>query len=325
MIELARLINNPQVVAEELKKLPDLKTDVMDNVYSTRKLHPFPQIGISEISDTIDTVPVVRRGADGVPLDQGDGKTITYLEPHPIRIEDTIGAKEANDIKGLGSDWRQFLASKLDRLRRKVRATTEALCAQSLTGKIQHPMLIENGQSTTYEVDFGETLTYTAPTLWTDAGATVAKVVDDLIQITELFQENGYGGSLRFWAGRTAFNALAGLVMNAKAEKKIQLEYRGNVINIAGFEIELFSKSYKHPLTGSSVKIVPDNKIFVWDTSAPFTLYYLAVDHFQAGLQATPLFVHTYQKERGDAYVIFAESKPLPCPVVRAICWAQVA
>ena len=329
MVELARLINNQQIIAQELKKLPDLKTPVVDGIYTNRRTHPFPQIGVAEIASEIDTVPVVRRGAPGVPVGK-DSSSVYYIEPQPIRIEDAISAVDANNMKSGMVDWRQVLSSKLDRLRRKIRATTEALCAQSLTGKIQYPMLLENGGTTTYEVDFTNggdtpTLSYTASTLWSDASADVTKVLDDLVKIEELMQGNGWGGTLRFWAGRAAYSALAKLVMAARAEKKIQLQYDGKIINIAGYEIELFVRTYKHPITGDSVKIVPDNKILVWDASAPFTLYYLAIDHFKAGFQATPLFVYSYEKPDGDAYVIFAESKPLPCPVVKAICWATVA
>jgi len=330
MIELARLINNEKLIAKTLASLPPLNTKVLDEVYpaSRRIQHPFAQIGIQEISETTQTVPLVRRGAPGVPI-SSDGGSVTYIEPQPIRIEDSIGAREANDIKVLGSNWQEFLRNKLDIIRRKVRATTEALAAQSLTGKIQYPLILENGAYTTYEVDFtrGGTVpvkTYTPSTLWDDSSATLSGVVRDLIGMAEKLQEDGYGNNLKFWAGSKAFTALMNIVLGARTERKITATVDKHVVNVAGFEVELVTNTYTNPQTGTTVKVVPDNQILVWDVSAPFTLYYLAIDHFKAGLKATPLFVYSYESERGDTLKIFAESKPLPCPVVKAILWATV-
>jgi len=334
MINLDRLINNPQIIAKTLKDLPPLQTAVLDAVYpaASRRMHPFAQIGIDEVADTVMTVPVVRRGAPGVPLDQADKGPITYIEPQPIRIEESIGAKEANDIRVLGQDWQQFLSQKLDRIRRKVRATTEALAAQSLTGTIQYPLLLENGQYTTYEVDFtrggaNPTLSYDAPVKWNDASATLDKVIWDLMEIVRLMQEHGFGSRVRFWAGRVAYSQLMSLVQAANVQKKataLTASIEGPTINVGGFTVELANWTYKNPQTGNAETIVPDDKLLAWDQDAPFTLFYLAIDHFKAGLKPIQLFVYGYQTERGDAYKIFAESKPLPCPVVKAICWATV-
>ncbi len=330
MTELARLINNEKLIAQALSSLSPLNTKVLDEVYpaSRRIQHPFAQIGIQEISETTQTVPVVRRGAPGVPVSQEAG-SVTYIEPQPIRIEDSIGAREANDIKVLGSNWQEFLRNKLDIIRRKVRATTEALAAQSLTGKIQYPMLMENGAYTTYEVDFtrggaNPVKTYTPSVLWDDSSVKLSDIVRDLIAMTEMLEQDGYGGNLKIWAGNKAYTALMDIVLDAKVEKKITASVNQNKVNIAGFEIERVSHTYANPQTGASVKVVPDNKILIFDANAPFTLYYLAIDHFKAGLKATPLFVYSYEAERGDALKIFAESKPLPCPVVKAILWATV-
>ena len=330
MIDIVRLINNPKIVAETLKTLPPLKTLVLDNVYpaSKRRQHSFAQIGIEEIERIIDTVPVVRRGAPGVPVTVPGG-SVVYIEPQPIKIEDRVGAKEANDIAALGKNYKSFLATKIDSIRQKVRATTEALAAQSLTGKIQYPMLMESGGYTTYEVDFtrggsNPILSYSPATKWNASGASIGKTLDDFIAIEEKFQEKGYGGNIRLWAGKNAFSALRELVMDAHAEEKIEARIVDRNINVAGFVVELMNATYKNPETGATVKVVGDNDLLAWDKSAPFTLFYLAVDHFKAGLNAMPLFLFSYMTERGDSINIIAESKPLPVPVVNAICKATV-
>jgi hypothetical protein len=36
------------------------------------------------------------------------------------------------------------------------------------------------------------------------------------------------------------------------------------------------------------------------------------------------MFISSYQTQDGSSFVIQAESKPLPVPIVKAICWAEV-
>ena len=154
MIELQKLLQNPKVIAEVVKSLPPVKTKVLDDVYTRKVNHPFPQIGIKEVQDVAGAVPVVRRGAPGVPV-SGRDSSITYIEPQPIKVNDSVTAADANNLKSMGAQgYRAFMAQKLDILRRKVKATTEALAAQSLTGKISYPIRLENGQNDTYEVAY---------------------------------------------------------------------------------------------------------------------------------------------------------------------------
>jgi len=152
MIELEKLLQNPKIVAEVIKTLPPIQTKVLDDVYTRKVNHPFPQIGIKEVQDVTGAVPVVRRGAPGVPVSGGDA-SISFIEPQLIKITDSVTAVDANNLKSMGAQgYRAFMAQKLDILRRKIKATTEALAAQSLTGKISYPIRLENGSSDTYEV-----------------------------------------------------------------------------------------------------------------------------------------------------------------------------
>lgn len=331
MIDLLRLLRNEKVIAETLQSLPPLRSPVMDTVYpadTKRRQHMLAQIAIDEIEDTVQTVPLVRRGAPGVPAGQETG-LLMYIEPQPIRIEDSIGAKEANDIQALGRDWNQYLASKLERIRRKIRATTEALAAQSLTGQIRYPLLLENGQYTTYEVDFtrggaNPVATYTPEKLWDNSTATLKDVLMDLTGMVRVIQDNGWGTNVRFWAGKAAYAAILNLALSARAERKVDVTFTGASANIAGFTVELMNSTYQDPQTKLKVNVVDDNDIIAFDLDAPFTLFYLAIDHFKAGLKPMPIFVYPYERESGDSLRIFAESKPLPCPVVKAICRATV-
>ena len=52
----------PAAVASHLEALPELKTPIIDLVYSTRPTHPLPVLGIDELAGVVSNVPVVRRG-----------------------------------------------------------------------------------------------------------------------------------------------------------------------------------------------------------------------------------------------------------------------
>ncbi|OMH40211.1 major capsid protein [Desulfurobacterium indicum] len=321
MIELEKLLQNPKIVAEVIKTLPPIQTKVLDDVYTRKVNHPFPQIGIKEIQDVVGAVPVVRRGAPGVPVSGGDA-SINYIEPQPIKVADSVSAADANNLKSMGGQgYRAFLAQKLDILRRKIKATTEALAAQSLTGKISYPIRLENGQSDTYEVDFGSPISYTPSVTWDSAD--LKSVFNQIVEIEATLQEQGIAQNVTIWAGKTAFMELVGKIQSLQANTVPQPKFEGNKINLFGYTIEMVNQKYRLP-DGTLKPVVPDNQIVAFDKNAGFTLFYLAVDNFKAGLQAVPMFVSSYQTRDGSSFVIQAESKPLPVPIVKAICWATV-
>ncbi len=321
MLELEKLLQNQKIIAEVVKTLPPLKTKVVDEVYTRRVNHPFPQIGIKEVQDVTGAVPVVRRGAPGVPITGGDS-SITYIESQPIKVTDSVTAVDANNLKSMGAQgYRAFMSQKLDILRRKIRATTEALAAQSLTGKISYPIRLENGKDDVYEVDFGFPLSYTPSSTWDTAS--LKDVYNQLVEIEAVLQEEGIAQNVTFWAGKSAFMELVGKVQDLNTNTVPKPEVNGNKINLFGYTIEMVNQKYRLP-DGTLKPVVPDNQLVAFDKNAGFTLFYLAVDNFKAGLQALPMFVTSYQTQDGSSFVIQAESKPLPVPIVKAICWATV-
>jgi len=126
-----------------------------------------------------------------------------------------------------------------------------------------------------------------------------------------------------FWAGKSAFMELVGKVQNLNTNTVPRPSVEGNKINLFGYTIEMVNQKYRLP-DGTLKPVVPDNQIVAFDKNAGFTLFYLAIDNFKAGLQAVPMFISSYQTQDGSSYVIQAESKPLPVPIVKAICWATV-
>ncbi len=313
-----------QAVAEVLKALPPLRTPVMDRVYQDRRGHPMPVIGIDEITELVQNVPVVRRGTEAVVL-QGGQRQISYLEPQPVEVSSFVGAKELNDLKLLGQTGiQQWVSDKVDKHRRAIRKTAEALAAQSLKGQITYAMKTTGGLDT-YQVDFGSTLSFTPQALWSDANKKIGDILKDLVQMQSLIQENsGFGGTVSVYAGVDAFSVLVNKVVALGNDARVAATVTESAVNVAGFKVELLNSTYRDLLNNQDVKVVDDNSIVMIGTDAPFRFRYLAIDDLDAGLQPLPFYTKTVKKDNPSGYDVISKSKPLPIPVPKAICWAQV-
>lgn len=313
----------PSAVAQALKSMPPIPTQILDKIYTTKRQHPLPVLGIDEITKIIQTVPVIRRGTPAVPID-GETRQIQYIEPQPIEASTFLDATKLNNLKLLDkSGIQMWVNDEIDDIRRTIRWTTEALAAQSLTGSISYPMKTANGYDT-YTVTFGEPVSYTPPTLWSDTSITIAKILKDLIEIAKKIKENGYGRQIAWLAGSDVFITLAEKViaLNAKNDR-FNATVTENSINIAGFVIELASGFYKDPQTGNVVDVIDSKKLYAVALDAPFTLYYCAIDDLDANLLPMPLYVMAQKKQDPSGYKIIGKSKPLPVPVPKAICIAN--
>lgn len=313
----------PKAIAQTLESLPPLQSPVMDRIYpeAVRKQHQLAVLGIQELQKVVKNVPVVRRGTAAVVLDQGQGG-ISYIEPQPVDVSSFLTAKELNDMKLLSEKGIQdYTADIIDYQRRVIRKTTEALSAQSLTGQIAYPMKTNAGYDT-YSINFGSTLSYSPTTLWDNQSKTVSDVLMDLIDIAKIINEKGYS-NIAFLAGAKAFATLAGLVISIQGPT-IQAQVTENAILVAGFKIELFNGVYIDLTNGQTKYVVDSSKICAVGLDAPFTLYYCAIDDIDAGLVALPYFATPENKKNPSGIEIVGRSKPLPVPVVDAICWATV-
>lgn len=322
-----RKLFNPKAIALSLQRLGELKTLVMDLVYpeSKRGQHPFAVIGRDEIVKKIKNVPVVRRGSAAYPYNVGDRK-IEYIEPQPVDVSTFLTAKELNDLKLLDDRgleyWRD---SKIEDLRLAIRQTSEALCAQSLSGNIAYAMKIEGGYDT-YEVDFGAIQSYTPSELWDAAGKTVAEIILDLIAMQRLLRLEGYGTNITWLAGDQAFAALANKVTALSSEQsRFQASIDDKGITFLGFRFQLFSETYYDYLTSANVDVLPPKKIKAIALDAPFAFRYCAIDDIEAGLQPVPFWVPTPEIKKNPSGVeIIARSKPFPMAPPLAICEATV-
>ena len=311
----------PAAVAMHLEALPELKTPIIDLIYTNRPTHPLPVLGIDELAGVVSNVPVVRRGTAAYPL-TGEGKKITYLEPQPVDVSSFLSAVDLNNLKlldnrGVG----QWAQNKVDTQRRAVRATTEAMACQSLTGKISYPMKTDSGL-TTYDVDFGATLSYTIAKKWDAADADIITILGDLIAMQTLMQgKSGYGSRLVVLAGKKAFLAVARLALAIVADRNMGVTVSEGSIVLPGFTVVLASGGYVDLINNNAwVPAVADNNVIMVALDAPFMLFYCALDDLDANLLPMPFYSKPIKVDNPSGYNIIGMSKPVPVPVVNAIC-----
>lgn len=318
-----RTFFTPLAIAQRLQALPPIKSPAMDLIYPDRTQHPLAVLGVDEISEVAQTVPVVRRGSPSTPV-VTDAREISYIEPLPLRPSTTLTAVDLNNFKLLDNSGRDvWIGAKMDLLRRIVHRSTEALCAQSLTGTITYPVKLQ-GSYDSYQVAFGTPQSYEPEKAWDD---TAAKISDSFRTFTEmqvLLQEAGYGGQAEIWAGKNAFYALMILAEKVTSTAKIRVEISAEGVFVGNYLVKLRAETYKNPETGAFVQIVPDDKIVMVAKDANHRLFYCAVDDLDANLVPMPFFVKPIEQKDPSGIKLVAESKPLPVPVPKAICWAQV-
>lgn len=313
----------PAAVALHLEALPVLPTFIMDLVYQNRITHPLPVLGIDELLSVTGNVPVVRRGTAAYPL-SGESKGLTYLEPQPVDVSSWLGAGELNNLKLLGNQGIDYwVRGKIDTQRRAVRATTEALACQSITGTISYPMKTDSGLDT-YTVNFGNRLSYAITNKWEQAGTTLADIILDLIAMgTEIQQTSGYGSNVVYLLGKTAYVAVAGKIISA-GNAKIAAQVTEKGISLAGFTLLYASGGYKDLTNGGAwVPAVADKDVVAIALDAPWRLFYCALDDLDANLLPMPFYSKPVKKDNPSGYDIIGMSKPVPVPVTKAICRSE--
>lgn len=317
---------NVKAIAQRLQQLPPLKTTVIDAFYGRKINHPFDRVGRSDITAIGAPAPLIARGAPSLPV-TGGVLSLDDYEPFEVANHQFFTAADMNRLRHLDEQSIEArLAGVDDNLRRICRVTTEAIASVALTGTVAWPVALEGGKMETYQVQFGSTLSFTPDKLWDDAAINVRQIFDHLQEMESLVQEGGYGGTVEFWAGKTAYNVLLALVEtygeNPKAKLRVEVSARG--ISIGEFVIKKMTETYVHPETGAVTPKVAANKIMAFATDAVHTLFYCALDDLDARLQPMPYFSKPIDTKDPSGVKIVGRSKPFPVPVVKAICWATV-
>lgn len=320
-----------QAVAEALTRLPDLKTTVLDAAFPQRPTHPFPAVGLSELTPVTGTIPVVSRSGLPIPIG-GDELDIALIAPQPIKPSINVTAAELNDLKmimGNAAGLEAWKGNKIDALRRAVRDTTEAMAVGVLyQGKLAWPSRRDGGAMATYEVDYGSPLTY-APAAKLTAASKVKDVYLILLDMRGKIREEGIGGHVVFHAGKDAFLAIMGICENyvstARGDNvRVELSKEQGVINVGGFDIRLMDETYNDPVSGSHVAKLNPKALVGFATDAVGKVWYCAIDSISAQNAAVPFHVVPEALPGDSGFRLIAQSKPLPARNSRATCTAVV-
>ena len=321
----------PDAVKRYLSGAEPVESTVVDTVYPKSVQSPFPAIGVADVQRAAKTVPFVTRG--GQPIHVGGPKgAANLIEPLPIKIFDDISGQDLSNLRMIApqlaslSAWRQ---AKLDYFRQVIRATCEAVAAQSLTGTISWPVARDDGAGyDTWEYNYGAPISYEPETLWDAAEVKAAAIRKALKAMRTAVRKAGLGGKVRFWAGEDAFQAAYSVVegMTAAQQLKIgfKVEVKEGALDFGGLLLEEMSETYPHPQTGEDTPKVPADAVVAWADGGGWTRFYAALDDLDSGLQPLPFFVKPVEAKRTGNIELIAQCKFLPAPVPRAICWATV-
>lgn len=315
----------PDAIVKTLGRLPELKTPIMDALFTDRRNVPRPVVGARDLGLNPGNLPVVRRGTASYPMSGSDG-SVTLIEPQPVNPSEFISGADLANLRSLNeSSIQQEIDGIIDRLRRGVRATTEALAIQALTGSIAYWMRGGGGALEPYEVSYGSIGDASAlvTTKFDAAGAKISTVVKGIAAILAELKKKVDGNDVGFYAGSDVFAVLCDLAGAQSNASVAQATARGISIG-GGLVIELLPSSYTNLSTKAAVPVVPAKNILAIDKAAGHKILYAGLDSLDAGQQALPFFA-TYEQTKDPSGVkVIAEAKPLPVVNVNGIVKAQV-
>jgi hypothetical protein len=314
----------PNAIVKYLKALPVLRSPVIDTVFDDRPQLGLPIIGRDDVNTVVRAMALTRRGAPSIPIAASTGQA-DFFEPFPIHPDVFVGAHDLNNLKLLGPASKEAWAQqKTDLLRRTIRETTEAMAAIAIHGTLSWPVQLEGGAFDTYEVAFGTPVPYAPDKLWDAADAKISHVMQQLQDIQEALQDNGYGGVIEWWAGKTAYAALLVLAEKVTTTAKVRVEISEKGIDVGGFLIKRRTEKHRNPQSGAMVPTVGDTDLLAVAMDAGHVMPYAALDDLDANLQPLPMFVKPLEKKNPSGVTLIGNSKPFPSPNMKGIAKATV-
>jgi hypothetical protein len=264
------------------------------------------------------------RGTQAVPI--SDKKSAEGYEPFPIEVSMTLTAADLNDLiaSGFTANAQAEIDQKVDRMRKATRATTEALAAQSLTGKIQYSVrgaLADNSEL--YTADFGATKTHTIAKPWDNSTVTIADIIKDCLAMGDKARGNSFGNALAVLVNSSTFNLVISQILKLSTNA-LSLSVAENAINFPGFTLHRLASTYYDYKAKTETPVIPDKKACAIALDAPHWLPYCAIDDIDAQLAPLPFFAKAVKIENPSAWELYGKSKPFPVPIVDAVCWANI-
>ena len=310
-----------------LKRLEEatvLKSPIMDTVYPEEKREQYQSsiVKRADLPSAIKNAPLVIRGDSAFEM-PGKLTTIDGYEPYAIELSKRIPGAELNDIISSLNNSSPGTAKILDiiveRMRKTVRATTEALAGQSLHGSISYPL---KGSDTPYTVSFGNTKKAQAKTKLSDGSATIETVLNLIYEMADQVSSGGFGQEIVVFAGREAFSGIIKMIAKG-SNSSLGVQVTQDGIIVPGVTIKRNATSYFDYASKKEVQVIDDKKLCAVAIDAPHWLPYCALDDIGANMAALPFFTSYEIQNNPSALDIYGKSKPFPVPVVDNICWSD--
>ena len=312
------------MLVNAVNRLPPMKTFIMDLIYpeSVRFNHPKDKLAHADLGLPEKNIPLITRGSSSyaVPLNK---TTLKLIDPANITPSLKIGAHEANEMRSLGFEQAgQLIDRKIDKLRKIVRKTTEAMACQSVTGKISYDIRNADNTLDTYEVNFGTPKSVPIAKKWNDAAITVGEIVADIGKIYESLQQTSDGTDIVFLCRSDVYAALvkvAGSLNNSDLIKVLP-----DHVLIGNAKFIICNSTYYSHKSKTNVNAIPAKTVVVIAKDDFFSLAYCALDSFAANHAGLPFFVNTVEENDPEALKLIAQSRPMPIPNVDAIRMVEV-
>lgn len=318
-------------IAQALNTLPPVETTIMDSYFKSRPSHPMSIIGLQEVCDVVQTVPVVRR--DGNPVSLGTEKAeMNFIAPLPIKVKVNVSASDLNDLRTLFGNtqaveaWRN---RKVEQMRNAIRNTTEGMCSVVLaTGALTWPIWLDGGVKENYSVDYGDILSYTSETLLSGSSK-LSDIYALLRKMEEKIKKSGIGGNVEFLAGSDVVAILLDIVEahTSTAEgSPYKLELGKGYIQVGSYVIKFMDEVYPDPnnIQGEWINKIPAKALFCVSTNAIGSVWYCAIDSISANNAAMPLHIVPVKKDDDSGITLIANAKPLPARSSKGVCKAIV-
>ena len=315
----------PDAIVKTLDRLPELKTPIMDLLFSNTRNVPRPYVGVRDLGLAPGNIPVVRRGTHSIPMSSTDG-SVGIIEPQPVNPSEFLSGADINNLRAMNdSSIQQEVDNIIDRLRRACRATAEAMAIQSLSGSINYYLREGSGNLVPYLIEYGTIGNASAAVAkkFDAAGAKISDVVKGIAAILDELKKKVDGNDVEIFAGFDVFSVLCDLA-GAQANASIAQATANGISIGGGFTIRLMAATYKNLSTKSFISVVPAKNLLVVDKQAGHKMIYAGLDSIDAGQQALPFYAKPITSNDPSGVKVVAESKPLPVVNVAGIVKAQV-
>ncbi len=307
-----------------VNRLPPLKTFIMDLVYpeTVRRNHPFDKLGKDDLGLPTKNIPLVTRGSASYALTAEPGG-IDLIDPANFTPSITLTAADCNRFRGLGIGGQQiFIDNNIDKLRRTVRKSTEALAIQSLTGQISYDIRTSNGTLDVYNVKFGTIAAIAISKKWDATGTKVGDITADIGKLHDAIHKTSDGTDI---IHLIKYDVYAALVNKAAETNNTELiKVYPDYVQIGTAKFYLCSSQYYSYKTKAYVDAIPDKSVVSLARDDAFSLFYCALDSFDADFAALPFFVKEEKLSDPDGMKFIGQSRPMPVPNVAAMRTAKV-